>query len=185
MSGSSLQMNHPIDALPAYVRGTAADRAGIERHLIACAQCRDEVEILRALADDGPAPLSDVERHRVYRAFEARQAAGSVEAPADATPSRGGPRRRTWIAPLWRVAAGVTLILTGAGVWQALQPGGSAQDWNPDLAIEGWAEDLAELDIGAGEVRSAFGLSAVDDISWDDVEGVDPAGLAAPWEDDR
>jgi hypothetical protein len=185
MSGSSLQMDHPIDALPAYVRGTAADRAGIERHLAGCAVCRDEVEILRALADEGPAPLSDVERHRVYRAFEARRTEGSAEAPTVGAPSPSLPRRQSWIAPVWRIAAGVTLILTGAGVWQALQPGGSAQDWNPDVAIEGWAEDLAELDVAAGDVRLAFGLSAVDDIVWDDLEGMDPAGLAAPWEDDR
>ena len=173
MSEQSVNTEHPTDRLPEYVRGVAPDGRAIERHLEQCETCTLEVEMLRALA----APvdeLSDVERLRTYRAFEARRTA--------LRPARPGSM---WLRASWRAAAGVALVLTSIGVWQVVQTG-RAGEWNPDAAIEGFAEDLADLELSDGELRMALGVGLVDDptldVPWDagDVDGLD-----LPWEAGR
>ncbi|MCG8469814.1 MAG: zf-HC2 domain-containing protein [Gemmatimonadetes bacterium] len=182
MSETGLRDDHPVDALPDYVRGGVADPAELEAHLAECEACRVEVEVLRALEDSDPAPLSDVERRRVYHGFEKRRAAGGApRRPAFVAPSGGpttvGPR---WLTATWRAAATIALLLTGIGVWQVVQRGETATDWSPELALEGWGRDLAELDVEPNAVRMAFGLES--EVAWEDLD-VDPFDLATPWEE--
>lgn len=176
MSESSLHTEHPVDELPDYARGVASDAARIERHLAGCDDCRAELGLLRALGASGPPPLSDMERERVRRAVQER---------------RGAARRRTgphpWLALTWRVAAAIALLLTSVGVWRVVQEG-SATDWDPGLALDGWGEEVAELGLEAGDVRLALGVGILDDAglepSWD---GSDLEELMLPWdqEEDR
>jgi len=163
---------HPVDELPEYARETSEDPGAIERHLIECESCRVELEILRALEGSGPAPLSDLERKRVYGEFEARR-----------VPGFGRKAGRRWLAATWRIAATIALLLTSVGVWQVLESGGAASDWSPELALKGWSEDLADLDIGPRDVRLAFGAGLVEEVQWDDLEGVDPYDVYGPWEE--
>lgn len=170
MSSIDMRGDHPIDALPDYVRGAATETDALERHLAQCESCRVELEVVRALHESGPTPLSDLERQRVYRAFDVQR----METAA------GGPR---WLRTTWRAAATIALLLTGVGVWQFVQNGEAATDWSPELALEGWSDDLADLNIGLGAVQLAFGVGTENEIPWDDLEGVDPFDLATPWED--
>lgn len=180
MNGSSLQAEHPIDELPAYVRGAASDPRDIARHVASCPSCRLEVEILRALEGSDAADLTDVERARVYRAFEARRRMGVGSAHGGATPS--------FLRVTWRVAAGLALLLTSVGVWQVVQRGQEeVSDWNPEVALEGFAEDLAGLEVPDREVRMAFGVSVLDETGietpWVGLEDV--GELQTPWEGER
>lgn len=171
MSGMSLQDDHPIDDLPDYVAGAASDAASIEAHLDECEACQVEVEVLRALRESGP-ELSDIERQRVYQGFEARRAASR--------PS-GNPR---WLTTTWRAAAAIAVLLTSVGVWQVVQSGSApGAVWDPQVALDAWSEDLAEFDIEPGAVQAAFGFAALDEVLWDDLEGVDLAEVRAPWEE--
>jgi len=172
MSESSLHTDHPVDELPEYVRGDACDAARIEGHLAVCDDCRAELALLRALGGSGPPPLSDVERERVRRGVQARRGASR----------RMGPH--PWLAVTWRVAAGIALLLTSVGVWRVVQQG-SATDWDPGLALDGWGEEVAELGLEAGDVRLALGVGILDDAgaepSWD---GSDLEELMLPWDED-
>ncbi len=170
MSRSDVRGDHPIDALPDYVRGGAVETGSIERHLAGCESCRVELEVLRAVHGSGPAALSDMERQRAYRSFEARRTA----------PDSSGSR---WLWSTWRAAAAIALLLTGVGVWQVVDRGERVSDWSPELALDGWTADLVELDIGPGAVGLAFGYDTADEMLWEDLEGVDPYDLTAPWED--
>ncbi len=173
--------HHPVDALPDYVRGNAEGPERIARHLEACEACRAELEILETLEGGVPAPLSDVERERAYRAFEASRAAR----PGPGGSPIASQRDNGWLRSAWRIAAAVALVLTGLGVWRVVQAGNETADWSPELALEGWEEELADLGVGTGDVRLAFGLGPLDDLAWEDLEGVDPFDVVAPWEDDR
>lgn len=170
MNGSRLQTDHPVDALPEYVRGDSPDAHAIERHLAACETCRLEVEVLTALRESRPSPLSDIEIERTYRGFAARRL---VARPA-------------WLVTAWRVAAGVALLLTSVAVVRVVQERSPA-DWDPDAAIQGWVEDLADLDLPAPEMRLALGVSLLDDaalgLPWEDLEDVEVGEL--PWENER
>jgi len=170
MNGPRLQTDHPVDVLPEYVRGDCPDAHAIERHLEECESCRLEVEVLAALQAARPLPLSDIEIEKTYRGFETRR--------------RSSPPH--WQATAWRVAAGVALLLTSVGVVRIVQERSPA-DWNPDVAIQGWVEELADLDLPAPEMRLALGVSLLDDaglgLPWDDLEDVDLGDL--PWENQR
>jgi len=172
----NLQSDHPVDALPDYARGTAADADSIERHLAGCEACRVELEILRALAAADPAPLTDIERRAAYRSFESRR-------------STGGRARKPWLDATWRAAAGIALLLTSVGVWRAVGSGASAPEWNPEAALEGFVEDLADLDLPDREVRAVLGVGLLDDPDaagpWDGLETAEPAEIRLPWEEER
>jgi len=170
MSSFDVQDGHPTDALPEYARGVATETAALERHLAVCEACRVELEVLRALHESGPTPLSDLERQRVYRSFEAKRARTTV-------------RALQWRPATWKAAASLTLLLGSVGVWQAVQGREESADWSPELALDGWSEDLADLDVGPGAVRLAFGVGTGDEILWEALDGVDPYDLAAPWEE--
>lgn len=175
-------MDHPVDALPEYVRGKASNAQDIERHLAECESCSLDVEVLMALRDAGPPPLSDIEIERTHRRFEARRLACAADTGGSAGPGRSG----AWLTPAWRVAAGIALLLTSVGVLRVVQ-GDSSTDWDPDVAIEGWLEELADLDLPAPELRLALGVSLLDDpvlgLPWGDLEEIDMGEL--PWESER
>lgn len=168
--------DHPVDALAEYARGTVDDADGIERHLAVCGACRLELEIVRALAADAPAPLTDIERRAVYRSFEARRRT----APSP---------RRAWLAATWRVAAGAAILLTSVGVWSVVNGGSRVSEWNPEAALEGFRRDLADLDVAEGDVRAVLGAGLLDDpgagVPWDGFEATDPGDVRPPWEEDR
>lgn len=177
MSANGPRADHPVDELPSYARGTASRAEEIARHLDGCAACRAELEIVRALADAVPAPLTDIERRAVYRAFEARRTA--------AAPATAG-RRAPWLTATWRAAAAVALVLTGVGVWRAVEAGRAAPGWNPDRAVADLVRDVADLEVGAGEVRAALGGGLLDEPglvgrAWDGLDREVPI----PWEEER
>lgn len=157
---------HPSDRLPEYVRGAVPDGTDIERHLAECADCRDEVEILRALADSPVQAMSLSERERAYAAL------------ASARPP--GP---AWMSIAWKVAAAIALLLTGVGVWQVATTAGAAE-WNPTVAEEAWETDLADLEPEPGDVILALGYGQdMADSIWEDLDALDPLELVGPWEE--
>ena len=170
MNGPRLQADHPVDVLPEYVRGDCPGADAIERHLHECERCRLEVEVLAALNSARPSPLSDIETERAYRGFETQRVAGSSR----------------WLATAWRVAASVALLLTSVGVVRIVQERPQT-DWDPDVAIQGWVEELADPDLPAPEMRLALGASLLDDaglgLPWDDLDDVELGEL--PWENER
>jgi hypothetical protein len=74
-------------------------------------------------------------------------------------------------------------------VWQLVRSGPRTTEWDPDAALVGWAEDLEEFDLGAGDVRLALGLGSLDDLNgglaWEELGGGDAADLVTPWEVER
>ncbi|MDH3732741.1 MAG: zf-HC2 domain-containing protein [Gemmatimonadota bacterium] len=173
MSDKSVHTDHPNDLLPGYARGEASSSEEIERHLGGCESCRLEVELLRALAAPVEA-MSDIERRRVYQTFEGRRLAGG-----------GGRPGSAWLRASWRAAAGIALVLTSVGVLRVVQIG-STVDWDPDAALAGFVDDLADLDLSEGEVRMALGVGLIDDptldVPWDEA---DVGELVLPWEQER
>ena len=181
MTGPSLHPDHPVDALPDFVRGSVSDAGEIERHLRDCASCREEVAILRALARPAVGMTAD-ESARVWSGF----------ASARATPLGAGPatgRRSSWISAAWKIAAGFALLFTSVGVWRIVQAG-STTEWNPDAALDGWAEEVADLELSRGELRLVLGMGLLDEIALEDgwTMGLSPTDvdeLTVPWEEER
>jgi hypothetical protein len=173
MESVTLQTDHPVDVLPEYIRGGFSGAEEVERHIAGCESCRLEVEMLRALAEPIESPLSDLERARTFRTITARRGVRS-----------GGTAGSAWLRATWRIAAAVALLLTSVGVWRVVQAGG-ASDWDPDLAMEGWTQELADIELTDGELRMALGAGIIDDPSLDPWAGasVDPGELDVPWEE--
>lgn len=84
------------DLLPDLVNGRldAAARARVEAHLVSCADCGVELELLRDL-----------------RSAFRRTPVIDVAAIAAAIPRYRAPARRSWVA--WRTAAAITLLVAG------------------------------------------------------------------------
>lgn len=78
----------------------ASERADVVAHVAACADCREELELLRALRSMFSAAPPRVDVARVVSALP--------KPPSQAT---GRPTRRTWAD--WRIAAAVTLLAVG------------------------------------------------------------------------
>lgn len=173
MDSVTVQTDHPVDVLPEYVRGGFSGAEAVERHLAGCETCRLEVEMLRALAAPIDSALSDLERARTYRAIAAQREVRS-----------GGTAGSTWLRATWRIAAAVALLLTSVGVLRVVQAGG-ATDWDPDLAMEGWTQELADIELTDGEMRMALGAGFFDDPAFDPWAGasVDPGEFDIPWEE--
>jgi len=182
MNRNAHESDHPIDVLAEYARGTATDAEDIERHLAVCEVCRLELEIVRALAAESQAPLTDIERRAVYRSFEARRA------DARRTRLRREPRPG-WLAVTWRAAAGIALLLTSVGVWRIVDGEAPAGEWNPQVALEGFRQDLDELGMDGGEVRAVLGVGLLEDPGvggpWVGSEAVEPGDARPPWEEER
>lgn len=181
MSDIRQHADHLTDALPEYARGRmeAPDAiAAIERHLSECDACRVELEILRALADAPLAVMTDAEREYAYGRFAERRR-----------------ETRGWLAATWKIAAAIALLMTGVGVWQVVRAGGETGEWNPQFVLDAWEEDLADLQPGVGELGLALGFVSLEGealggpweefgVPWEEMEGVDPIDLEAPWEED-
>lgn len=165
---------HPVDALVELAHGAAADAQGVERHLAECESCRLELEIVRALSADTPAPLTDIERRMAYRSFEARR-------------RRARPARASGLAAAWRVAAAIAVLLTSVGVWRAVDGGPRATEWDPDAALEGFAEDLAALDVSDREVSAVLGAGLLGDpgVAWLERDDAGSDETDVPWEEER
>jgi hypothetical protein len=160
---------HPTDCLPEYVRGAAPGRERIERHLTECADCRAEVEILRALAEPGVDGLTAGERELAFGQMRRRQA-------IDRSP----------LTTVWKVAAAIALLLGSVGVWQTIQSSAGAPEWSPTAAVEGWEDDLSELDPQLDEVMLALGYQSESSAElWNAFDEVDPGELVGPWEEEE
>src|SRR5215510_12742869 len=81
-------------------RLAANEQAEVVAHLAACADCREELELLRAIRSMLSAPTLRVDVARVVSALP--------KPPSRAT-SR--PTRRTWAD--WRIAAAITVLAVG------------------------------------------------------------------------
>jgi len=166
---------HPLDRLADLVHGRLSEpeAASVQAHLSACARCRDDVEVLRALAC-APAPvLSDVERELAWGAFARRRR-----------------KARLWPAGSWRVAAAVAIVVTGVGVWRlnAGTEAGGLGDVAVGRVLAVWARDVDELQVDAPEVSLALGYAADPAPAASAWEGADPADVSAvvgPWEEPR
>ena len=186
MRHESLHEDHPVDELPDHLRGRGTDAAAIERHLAGCASCRSELELLAALEEASPAPLGDAERERVFRALAAPGSDGANAAPPGGAAHGRASGGQRWLSVTWRLAAGIALVLTSVGVLRIVQEG-ATPDWDPALALEGWGEEVADLGLGAGDVRLALGVGLLDDPTADlayDEATADLEGLTLPWEED-
>src|SRR5215510_12406963 len=81
-------------------RLAANEQAEVVAHLAACADCREELELLRAIRSMLLAPTLRVDVARVVSALP--------KPPSRAT---SGPTRRTWAD--WRIAAAITVLAVG------------------------------------------------------------------------
>jgi hypothetical protein len=97
------------DQLPDLVhdRLSAADRVSVLAHVEACADCRDELQLLR----DAKAMFA----HRIPRVDVAYVVGALPKAPAPRAAVRLEPARRTRTWNDWRIAAAVTLLIAGGG----------------------------------------------------------------------
>jgi anti-sigma factor RsiW len=117
---------HPDDALSAYLDGEldAAARAEVERHLAACAACRDVVDDLRQLRAEARAwaGLDAVPDRDLWAGIAAR-----LGAPAGAGGARILPwYRRRWSVGIIELAAAASLVaaLTAGLLWRPAPPAG-------------------------------------------------------------
>lgn len=194
---------HPVMLLPWYVTGTLTrgEHAEVAAHLEVCAQCRAELESLRAIrlqvqaaSDEGSAPTPAARRRAMERIREqpAAQAARlrTDSAPADSSVTdRLAAFFRSLLAPKWAPTAAVALIALQLGVlsWVIQRPE-EAQITTRGLdAPVGrvqvtFAPTASEHDIRSllGEIRGRIvdGPSA-DGVYLVEVPAADPARLAA------
>lgn len=171
-------MEHPTDRLVEYVRGTAPDGTEIERHLARCARCREELEIVRALAAVPLERLSDGERRFAYSEFRRRRETGT-----------------NWLSAAWKVAAAVALVATGVGIWRIADVSSvGGDDWNPSRALAGWEQEVEDLGVGAGVVSLALAYGPERSYAnWEELAQLDPEELArldpeelvGPWEEEE
>lgn len=170
--------DHPSDRLPEYVRGTSPDPEALEAHLSSCSRCREEVELLRALAGPGPF-LEPGERERLWERAAAR---GHGAGRGPAWRSTAGP---AWLSVAWKVAAAVALVATGFGVWQVnRQAAAGGEGWDPTAALRGWEEDVETLRPGPEDVRLALGYGGEEaEVAWEELDARDAARVRAPWEE--
>ena len=132
------------DQLPAYVHGRldASARVAVEAHLATCADCAEEVELLRSLRSALGAKLPVVDAQRIVAAL-----------PKPGAATRSGVR---WTASRWRAAA-VLLIMAGASSLVVIR---TATDRTPDtgrtpavaatadaFSFAGGIGDLSETDL--------------------------------------
>jgi anti-sigma factor RsiW len=177
MSDTIELFEHPTDWLPEYARGQVPDADEIERHLAACPRCREELELLRALAGAVPETMSEAERELVYsRIRERRRVSGS------------------WLAGAWKVAAAIALVLSGVGIWQIVVAGEASGEWNPAMAMSGWEEEIEDLGVEDGDVLLALAYTPDRrEVMWEDLTGLepeelenlDPDQLVGPWEEEK
>ncbi|MCP5367401.1 MAG: adenylate/guanylate cyclase domain-containing protein [Hyphomicrobiales bacterium] len=82
-----------------------------------------------------------------------------VVADGSATGGAGRRARPAWMRPVVRAAAVVLLLILGAGLWQALAPGGGSPPARPSLAV------LPFRTIGGGESQRVFSEGLSEDLA--------------------
>src|SRR5438067_772399 len=104
----------------------AAARAGFDRHLRDCADCRDELKAMRGVRADlltwsPPEPDFAFRIVNEPRAAQANNEPGAAQAGQDRRAARGGPiitplvpSWRTWLTPAAGLAAAAVLVLAAA-----------------------------------------------------------------------
>ena len=154
---------HPADRLLPYLRGelAAAERAAIDTHLAACAECRDTVRDFAALAERlarAPAPAPPLHwgafRAQLRDKLERRQ-----------RPAAAGRRWSLWPVPA-TLAAGLAAVLLYLGV---LGPGGLTPV-GKQATLEGQVLD-GRLDV-VSQLDLVQNLDLFEDF--DDIDRLDP-----------
>ena len=109
------------DLLPLHVNGRleGAERDQVESHLAACAECREELEVL-GLARQALRHAPAIDAARIARALPAWRASSTG---GDVTVVPIAPRRRP--TPAWRIAAAALLVAGGGALF-------AMQQWSPD-----------------------------------------------------
>ncbi len=155
------------DLAGAYAFGAldAADRAAFERHLSACAECRQLVADARLLADALPHTLTPVDppaalRHRIMMA---------AAPAATATPFR-------WFA----IAAALLAAISGTVAWTQYRQVTTSQAAAAQSQgqLEALQAQLSALQSQADTARQAIDILAADDVSRVELKG-QPAAPAS------
>ena len=141
-----------------YALGTleAEEKAALEAHLGACAECRERIEAARgrvallALAAPPAAPPQPA-RERLLREF------GAEHARRLASTAEGARRRRQAWAPLWAVA---WLVLLAAAAWLALENHRLFRDL-AELERTGQQQRAAQEALEAQSARSRAALDVL------------------------
>jgi anti-sigma factor RsiW len=89
----------------------ANERAEVVAHVAACADCREELDLLRGLRSALSAPVPHVDVARVVNAL-----------PKPSSHATGRARRRTWAD--WRIAAAITVLVVGGSSVALINRGG-------------------------------------------------------------
>lgn len=112
------------DDLPLLASGrlTGAAREAVERHVDACAECAAELRVLAAVHAGYPVPVIDANR----------VAAGIAQTIRGTRPVRRTPYYQQ---PLWRVAAGMTLLIAGAAAAVLIGNGNPDALLGPEVAV--------------------------------------------------
>lgn len=154
---------HPADRLLPYLRGelAAAERAAIDTHLAACAECRDTVRDFAALTERlarAPEPAPPLHwgafRAQLRDKLERRQ-----------RPAAAGRRWSLWPVPA-TLAAGLAAVLLYLGV---LGPGGLTPV-GKQATLEGQVLD-GRLDV-VSQLDLVQNLDLFEDF--DDIDRLDP-----------
>ena len=156
------------DLLPGLAAGSLAppERARVEAHLAACAECRAELALLEA----------------IRRTF-ARPVAVDVERIAAALPAPVAARPRRFRAARWPIAAAVSVFAVGAASIWAVQQVGSGS--GADIDSIGSAVEAPEQAVTLGHRLGELSeqdlealLGALDGI--EALPALEPAPLMAP-----
>ncbi|MEA3247024.1 MAG: hypothetical protein U9Q74_12790, partial [Gemmatimonadota bacterium] len=161
-------------------------------HLAACAECRAELDVLRAVGRAYAVPAPDVAA--IVAAIPRRGAAR----PVHTAPPAAIPFHRQ---PLWRLAASVTLIIAATATYVAVRGAGAdpraVADSVAQLAV-GEVAQRPDTDVGpaagepaaGGAIRLGVSLSDLTDaqveallVAMDGMEGnvlADPEVMAKP-----
>jgi len=133
------------DQLPELLHGRldAASRARVDSHLRACAECRQELELLRGVRASTPEVRVDVAR-----------IVAALPAPA-------ARRRHSWNSRVWQIAAAVVFLAAGgSAVARYVTRGGSVDSGR--TAVVASTNDSAAGASSAGEVELSVGYGYSD-----------------------
>lgn len=189
------------DLLPEYAAGRlgAVERERVERHLAGCAECTDELSLIRAAARAfGEAPAVDVAR--IVAALPAR-ARGTPQGVVPIESRRRAPaaRRPAWsasrrVAAIAAVAVGAIGLAIAGGDRATRRVGDTALADPPVVvtapvvaesqAASGIRAPVAQVAAASGELSLASGVAELSDESlralMGDLEQLDDSTLTEP-----